>query len=49
MKNLTIRERLVKIETLLAHHLKHHEQITIVILAPILVGVILLLLRAYIF
>ena len=46
-KELTIRERLVRIETLMENHLRSHYNITIYLLCPILVGILLLLTKIW--
>ena len=42
-KKCTITERLVRLEVLMANHLKHHENLLKYFIAPILVGVLLIL------
>lgn len=37
--NLTLSERLIKVEIMLENHLAHHEKLTKCLLYPILVGV----------
>ena len=42
-------ERLVRIETLLENHLKHHEKITMGLLIPILVAVSVMIIKVFFF
>ncbi len=46
-RKLTIIERLIKIETLLENHLKHHEHFEWFFLLPLFVGLLLLIAKVY--
>ena len=48
MKKKTILERLTAIEVSLTNHLAHHDRFTKFVMYPMLVGMILLLVKAYI-
>jgi len=44
---ITIRERLIRIETLLGNHLRHHLIVTAYILCPLLIGIILIFIKVW--
>ena len=48
-KKMTISERLVRIETLLSNHLKHHDTILKFVMCPIIIGIVMTVLKLYVF
>jgi len=46
-KKCTVTERLVRLEVLMSNHLKHHENLLRYFIAPIIVGLMLILVKLF--